>query len=484
MRRILLAGLALLLVAGGVVLWQGGWAEEWWEQWRGDDAAPANPAQVAPPPEVDVPAVRRPRPVAVPADADGPLDAAAVEAAVAGHLADRDLGRNVLAAVATLEGRGLAFTSSSSGSALAVPASTTKVVTTAVALYLLGADHVFETTTVLERGAGRAAPRLVLVGGGDPFLAGRPPAPSPDVSATYAPERADVETLAQRTARELRGQGVRRVSLGYDDSLFTGPAENPTWRADYIPDGIVSPITALWVDEGRDPIGFGRVADPSLAAAQRFATALRDAGITVVGGPAATVAEQDASRVAGVQSPPLAQIVQRILEVSDNEASEVLLRHIGLAEQGNGSSAGGQRSVERVLSANGIGMDGSVLYDGSGLSRANRMSPRLLVAVLRWAADDAHPDLRTVVSSLPVAGYTGSLTTRMDMGPPAGLGRVRAKTGTLTGVTSLAGLAVDLDGDLLAFALLADKIPRNRDGLARIAMDNAAAALGACRCAR
>jgi D-alanyl-D-alanine carboxypeptidase/D-alanyl-D-alanine-endopeptidase (penicillin-binding protein 4) len=61
---------------------------------------------------------------------------------------------------------------------------------------------------------------------------------------------------------------------------------------------------------------------------------------------------------------------------------------------------------------------------------------------------------------------------------------VRAKTGTLTGVTSLAGIAVDLDGSLLVFAMIADKVRPNRSGLAQVAMDNAAAALGACRCAR
>jgi D-alanyl-D-alanine carboxypeptidase/D-alanyl-D-alanine-endopeptidase (penicillin-binding protein 4) len=61
---------------------------------------------------------------------------------------------------------------------------------------------------------------------------------------------------------------------------------------------------------------------------------------------------------------------------------------------------------------------------------------------------------------------------------------VRAKTGTLTGVTALAGIAVDLDGDLMVFALMADKVPPPREGLAQTAMDDAADALGACHCGR
>ena len=78
--------------------------------------------------------------------------------------------------------------------------------------------------------------------------------------------------------------------------------------------------------------------------------------------------------------------------------------------------------------------------------------------MIRWAASDDQPDLRAVVTSLPVAGFTGSLSDRFDQGAPEGPGRVRAKTGTLTGVTSLAGIAVDLDGSLLVFAMIADQV--------------------------
>jgi len=472
------AALALLLVAGVA-----GWQLGWFDRFADDEAdPPADPAAVAPPPEVDVPPVRRPRPVAHAADGDARLDAAAVDAAISGYLGDRDLGRHVLAAVAPLDGTGDGVTFGGSGAPSATPASTTKVVTSAVALYLLGADHVFETRTVLERGAG--TPRLVLVGGGDPFLLSSPRSRwGTNTDATYAPPKADVVTLARQTARALRADGVPRVRLGYDDSLFDGPTENPHWRADYIPDDIVSPITALWVDEGRDPTGYGRVSDPSSTAAQAFATALAAAGVTVVGTPESTVAD-GAREVASVSSAPLAQIVQRILEVSDNEAAEVLLRHSGLADQGDGSFAGGQKAVQRVLSVNDIAMDDSVLYDGSGLSRENKMTPRLLIDVIRWAAADDQPDLRAVVTGLPVAGFTGSLTHRFDQGAAAGPGRVRAKTGTLTGVTSLAGIAVDLDGSLLVFAMLADQVRPDRSGLAQMSMDNAASALGACHCAR
>lgn len=476
-----LAGaLAVLLVAAGVVSWRLGWAEDWIDAIRGDDATtPPDPAAVAPPPGLDLPPVREPKPVA-PRAASTPLDEAAIEQAMASYLADDDLGRHVLAAVAPLTGKGLTYESVSSGSDLATPASTTKVVTAAVALFLLGADHTFETTTVLERGGG--TPTLTLVGGGDPFLVAVPEPAATE--ATFDPERADLRTLARRTATALQKDGVGQVQLAYDHSLFSGPTASPAWEADYVPDGVVSPITALWVDEGRSPTGFGRVGDPPLAAAQAFVTALTDAGITVVGEPSTTIAGSSAEKVAAVDSAPLAQIVQRIIEVSDNEATEVLLRHVGLADQGAGSFEGGQAGVRRVLEANGIDLRGTVLHDGSGLSRENLMSPATLVDVLRWAARPDQPDLRPVLASLPVAGYTGSLTDRMALGPAEGLGRVRAKTGTLSGVRSLAGIAVDLDGSPLVFVLMADEIKNDEDELAEISLDNAASALGACHCSR
>jgi D-alanyl-D-alanine carboxypeptidase/D-alanyl-D-alanine-endopeptidase (penicillin-binding protein 4) len=160
----------------------------------------------------------------------------------------------------------------------------------------------------------------------------------------------------------------------------------------------------------------------------------------------------------------------------------VLFRQVGLTDGGDGSSTSARSAVQRLLAGQGIGMRGSVLYDGSGLSREDRMDPRLLVDVIRAAADPDHPDLRAVVTGLPVAGFTGSLAERFADGDPDGRGRVRAKTGTLTGVSGLAGIAQDLDGELLVFVMLADKVALADTLDARDALDAAAAALGGCRC--
>jgi D-alanyl-D-alanine carboxypeptidase/D-alanyl-D-alanine-endopeptidase (penicillin-binding protein 4) len=465
--------LVLALAAGAAATWRfdlyAQYAAPRLEDWFGDGPeTPPDPVTIAPPPGLELPAVVRPPAPAEPVD-EGRLSTAEVRDALVPYLTDRDLGRHVVAAVAPLAGGRPTFTS---GSGLAIPASTTKLVTTSAALLALGAEHTFATTVV----AG-GTHRVVLVGGGDPFLAAEPA----DDETPY-PHRADVVTLAQRTAAALREQGRRRVSVGYDDSLFTGPATETTWERDYVPDGVVAPVSALWVDEGRPASGLGRVPDPALTAVTVFAGALSRAGIEVVGVPERGVADPGGARLASVESAPLSQIVERILEVSDNEASEVLLRHVGAAVVGDASFDGGRRGVEQVLGEAGVDLGRSVLHDGSGLSRANRVAPSTLIDVLRLAASDRLPDLRAVLTGLPVAGFSGSLGDRFDGPWPEARGRVRAKTGTLTGVHSLAGIAVGLDGVPMLFALMTDRV-RLPDNLeAEVTIDNAAAALGACRC--
>lgn len=474
----------LALVGAGLVAWRTGWAEERWDALRGRTPADGDPAGVAAPAAVTPRVVASPSPVAAQADASAPLDPAALKQALR-PLAAPVLGPRVLAAVGALDGpvdgSDLAFTR---GSGTAIPASTTKVVTSAAALSLLGPQHTFATTTVLQPAPGAAAtavPRLVLVGGGDPYLT-RAPLPAAAATATFAPPRADLRTLARETARALRAQGTRSVALGYDDTLFSGPAINPRWEPGYVPD-VVAPISALWVDEGRDAAG-NRTLAPADAAAAVFRAELTAAGVRVVNTPRRLPAAPGATPVASVSSATLAQIVQRVLEVSDNAGAEVLLRHVGLAARGEGSFAAGRQGVVRALAGAGIRLGASVLHDGSGLSRADRLAPAVLVSVLRWAASPKHPELRPVITGLPVAGFTGSLSDRMGEGAPDGRGRVRAKTGTLSGVSSLAGIAVDADGTVLAFALMADRVPEQRKFLAQTTLDTAAARLGICPCTR
>lgn len=459
--------LVVLLAAGTAATYRFDLADRWLPPREA-----ASPAAVAPPPGLDLPPLTRPRPVAT-AAAAAPLDPAAVRRALAPYLADRDLGPHVLAAVS-----GLAPDSPlvRIGQGAAIPASTTKVVTALAALATLDPTATFQTRVA------RSGRWVTLVGGGDPLLAAEPPeAPDRGEQPTW-PRRADLTTLAWQTAKRLRQEGVRRVRLAYDDFLFTGPAVTPHWPRDYIPDGVVAPISALWADQGRPEHGDGRVADPPLAAAKVFATALTEAGINVQGPPSRRPVAAAATPVAAVHSATVAEIVEHLLLVSDNEASEVLLRHVGLARYDEGSFAAGLQAVREVLAEHGVPVAGLALHDGSGLSRRNRIAPATLIGVLRIGA--TVPRFRGLLTGLPVAAFTGSLSLRFAEGPPAGKGRVRAKTGTLTGVTSLAGIATDVSGTPMLFVLMADRVRKPDETDARDAMDSAAAALGACRCRR
>lgn len=446
--------LVVLLLAVGAATWSLGWVDHW----RGHDRVAATPAPQ--PLSVDPPSVEPASPVAEPAS--GTLAPGKVRRVLRHGLTDA-LGGHVLAAVANTSGAAVA----TEGDGVAVPASTNKLLTAATVLALDGPEKRF--TTQVVSGGGR---RIVLVGGGDPLLAAKP-------ESGY-PQGADLTTLAQQTATALKQQGTHRVRVQYDAGLFTGPAVNPAWPRSYITEGVVSPITALWADEGRTDAGNGRVADPAADAAATFAHALAAAGIGVIGSPAAASAPSGATALAQVQSPPLREIVDHVLETSDNEGAEVLAHQAGIAAGTGGSFAGGVQAVEATLGKLGVSTTGLVLHDGSGLSRDDRLSAATLVQVLQKATSETR--LAPIVSALPVAAFSGSLLERYDDHADAGRGVVRAKTGTLTGVDALAGYTRDADGSPVVFAVLADHVDVPDTIKARDALDALASALTTCRC--
>lgn len=461
--------LVLALLGAGVGAYRFDWGQRYLP-WLAADPV-TEPEQVLPPAGLDLPAWTAPADDAVALDTSAAISPEKVAAAVAGDLADPDLGRHVVGAVASLAPGSAVWTS---GDGRYLPASTTKLLTLGAALQVLGPDRTFTTSVV--RGDG---PReVVLVGGGDPLLASKPLTVAE--AETAYPARADVATLALAVADALGGGG--RVRVRFDDSLFTGPTDNPAWRRDYVPDDIVSPITSLMVDGGREQDGESRSDDPSLAAARAFADALEAAGLSVAGRPQRAVAAPGAEQLAALDSAPLAEVAERILDVSDNEGAEVVAHQVGLATSGEGSFAAGAAGVLETLSGLGIDVAGDELYDGSGLSRRNRVSTSTLIALLQQAAGPEGDSLRSLLTGMPVAGFTGSLTYRFAEGPPVARGLVRAKTGTLTGVHALAGIAVGRDGEPMAFVFGADRSPPEERYDAQEALDRAAAALAACRC--
>jgi D-alanyl-D-alanine carboxypeptidase/D-alanyl-D-alanine-endopeptidase (penicillin-binding protein 4) len=366
------------------------------------------------------------------------------------------------------------------------PASTTKLVTAAAALTYLGADTVFRTRTLLATSP-RATATVALVGGGDPTLAGPSAAPFP------YPQVAHLTDLAKATAAALTARGITTLRVVVDDRLFSGPRTAIGWKPNYLTDGDVSPVTALSVDAGRlrpdnNPhTPDDRAADPTLTAGRDFVALLTRAHVHVVGSVRRGSVMPGSTQLASVSSPPVAAIVTSMLQRSDNDIAESLFRHIAIAAHEPGTFAGGAVAVRQWLRRLHVDIRAVQQVDGSGLSLRDRLSPLVLTAVLRAAADPAITALRPIVSALPVAGFIGTLATRyrvlpQEVTPSTGAGVVRAKTGTLTGVSALAGLVEDADGRLLAFAFVAPSVPLGGLTAAEHALDRLAARLSGCGC--
>jgi D-alanyl-D-alanine carboxypeptidase/D-alanyl-D-alanine-endopeptidase (penicillin-binding protein 4) len=346
------------------------------------------------------------------------------------------------------------------------PASTTKIVTGVAALAALGPDIRLRTRVV----RGTAADSIVLVGGGDPTLMG---AKAPR-RAPY-PRPASLAQLAARTATALKAAGVAKVTLSYDDTLYTGSRLGPGWKPGYVPEGSVAPVSALAVDGGRrDPDERARVSDPARTAAGAFAALLRGRGISVTGAVRRASAPTGAQEVAQVASAPMYALVERALTLSDNDLSEALARHVAVKEGLPASFEGAAEAVHRVLRR--LNADqGIEVHDGSGLSTRNRITAGGLARLLAVAASPANPDLHAAVTGMPVAGFTGTLGHRFgDRESRPGVGLVRAKTGTLDGVNTLAGVVTTAEGRLVAFAFMADHTT-GAWGAAEAALDRLAA---------
>ncbi len=420
--------------------------------------------------ELAVPAL----PESAPTSPLAPLDSAAAQPTAAGVRAvldkvfeDPAVRGSVHASVSTA---GSAELYTQAGDAAIAPASTNKVLTAVAVLTALTADQRVGTRVV--RGVNPAD--LILVGGGDPMLrtSKRRLGDQPLASLT---------DLAKRTAKVIKNANppiTQPIQLSFDDSLFSGPTEAPSWARTYVSSGAVSRITALEVDGGYVA---GSNPDPSKSAANSFRQLLATAGVQVNESVSRVTALSTAAEVAQVQSPPISALVQEMLEQSDNTAAEMLAHLAGKLVTGAGSFAGGVVAVRQVLDGLGVPTAGLDLDDGSGLSRDDKVPAVTLAKALAVAAANANPQLWAVSYGLPVAGFTGTLDDRFQRREQrVGRGVVRAKTGTLTGISSLAGLVVAADGALLSFAFLSTN-PKSV-GAAELVWDKAAAALAACGC--
>jgi D-alanyl-D-alanine carboxypeptidase/D-alanyl-D-alanine-endopeptidase (penicillin-binding protein 4) len=403
--------------------------------------------------------------------ADAPVPSEAGLAAVLDPLA-KARGLGTFSGVVLDPASGRALWERDAGRAL-VPGSAAKLLTGAAALLTLGQTDrlVTRVTTGAEPGT------VVLIGGGDPTLTA-----APKGTDTVYPSPARLEDLAEQV-RAAAPAPVRRVLV--DTTRYTGPALAPGWSSADVAAGFVAPIQPLMLDGGRtEPTQQDgpRTREPALAAGRALATLL-GADVDAV---AEAAAPAEAQVLGSVSSPMVADLVEHMTRTSDNVLAEVLAREVALARGGAPTFDGGVEQVVAALGQTGFDTTGTVLLDGSGLTRSSRVPAQLLGAVLAEAAapvrgEESAPVLRPIVSGLPVAGGDGTLDERFERGSPtaAGRGVVRAKTGTLSGANSLAGVVTDADGRLLVFALMSNGAS---PGQARPSLDAIASELSRCGC--
>lgn len=346
-----------------------------------------------------------------------------------------------------------------------IPASVTKILTAAAAVEVLGVSTRLATRTSEQANV------VYLIGGGDATL------PRSLASDAQPNGPASLRRLARSTATALGG--TTKVDVVFDDSLFTGRPLGPGWAKRFPNAGVAAPVSALMIDQGRKSRSSrARVADPAKRAAQVFANILENRGVSV-GRVSRGRAPDSAKELARVESAAVAEMVQRMLTESDNDVAEALGHLVGKELLNDGSFAGGARATSQVLSSAGIDTQALALFDASGLSSRNRVSPVTIADVLSDVATERR--WTELAQGLAVAGVTGTLANRFTTKATSpGRGVVRAKTGTLTGVAALAGIVLDADKRPLVFAIIGNNI--TSQARARDTMDRIASQLAKCGC--
>jgi serine-type D-Ala-D-Ala carboxypeptidase/endopeptidase (penicillin-binding protein 4) len=379
-----------------------------------------------------------------------------------------------------------------------IPASNTKLFTTAAALQRLGAQAQIQTEFYGE-GSGPNLRRLVVVGKGDPGLS-----------------TAQLTTVA----RQLAQQGIRQIdALVGDDSYFRGDRFNPTWEWEDTQAGYGTQVNSLILDENAfgltlTPQALGQplqvsFVNPQLTAnwqiinqtrtiapgeteyvavsrneatrqlvvsAQLLAGSAPETTTVAVPNPGehflarfqqilatqqiqvrqTQVSQQPVPRagtiVATLTSAPLASLITEVNRFSNNLYAESLLRWLG-SSTGNRESdhaAAGLKLLPTLLTPLGVDARGYRLSDGSGLSRRNLISPLALVQLLQGMAQS--PLAASYRASLTVAATNGTLKARFQNTPVAG--QLQGKTGTLTDALALSGYLTPSQHPPLVFSIL------------------------------
>ena len=310
------------------------------------------------------------------------------------------------------------------------PASVMKIATAIAALETLGQNHRFATTlyhTGITTPDSTLQGNLYAVGGFDPLF-----------------KLTDMEIFAsaveQAGIRHINGSIVANISL--KDTL--------RWGSGWCWDDDMPPLTPLLCEQTDS---FTQMLCQTMA---RKGIRISDSTTRYSATPPDTV-----MTLLAQSTHTLIEVMDRMMKKSDNLHAEALFYHLAAHQSGQpyASSEEGGKVVKRLIGQLGFKGKGFRIADGSGVSLYNYLSPAMLTAMLRHAY--RHPRIyRPLYRSLPIAGVDGTLQHRMKK--TAAYRNVRAKTGTVTGVSSLAGYAHAPNGHTLAFVVINQNILRAR----------------------
>lgn len=333
-----------------------------------------------------------------------------------------------------------------------VPASTAKLVIAASALDALGGRFRFHTILAAPQAIaadGTIDGNLWLAGSGDPSLR------SDDV-------RGGVAMLARGGLRRISG------SAAVDPTAMHGPELNPHWDPDDAGQDYAAPTNALSIDgdtvESQKNVGgveqhfWTPVSDVPHYASAMLARMLAQRGIATAGPPVVAASPLDSVVLWEHRSAPLRELEAHMLYFSDNHYAEQLLRTLGGEVGDVADDAGGLAAERRFLSERGIPDPGLRLDDGSGLSPDDRIAAITLARILidaQLRGGDA-----SLYVLLPQGGKQGTL---QDYDFTTALGRVRAKSGHITGVSALAGYVNTLHHGRVVFAFMVNGSPGDPD---------------------
>src|SRR3954464_13985644 len=340
---------------------------------------------------------------------------------------------------------------------LFMPASNMKIITSAAALTLLGPDFSYRTTFVTD-GEVRDSlldGNLLVIGRGDP---------------TISDNMRGLATLVMDTlADSVRAHGIRQVtgSLARVGNAFPDSIHGYGWEWDDLGEYYAAGVDELIFNEGmaptslrplpdtvRDSLYSGPAKDPATAYLNAFNDALVRKHINVETGVMDSILPTPLKMdtLFTYVSPPLRNIIPALMKPSQNQIAEILLKTIGLERGGMGTADSARTIVAQQLLAWGVQPDGFLIFDGSGLSRHDLVSPETLVRVLDKIQQDTA--FAVFYNALPIAGVDGTLKDRMK-GTPAE-GNVRAKTGSIGAARSLSGYVTTADGERLIFSILSN----------------------------